>query len=171
MVAVRFGCVRWLVLAGSLAGPAWGQVEVPPEPAEPVLLALAPSADFRTGPVEQELPRRPAARLSLTATTPLHTFGAPPTGLDVGLQWRQPLANNQAVDITAWRRVNQQPDAMSLIEQREPLYGARVEMKIAPRRSGFTTDYKFIGLQLESGAKIGLRRKDGRPTVYYRAQF
>jgi hypothetical protein len=170
MVAVRGGCVRWLaggwvapaLVAGSLAGPVWAQAEPPPE-AEPVVVAL--------GPGPQDEGPRPARRLSLTATPPLNTFGTTATGIDVGLQWRQPLPNNPVVDITAWRRVNQQPDALTLIEQREPLYGARVEMKIAPRRSGFATDYKFIGLQLDSGAKIGLRRKDGRPTIYYRSQF
>jgi hypothetical protein len=170
MLAVRGGCVRWVaggwaapaLLAASLAGPAWAQAEPPPEQ-EPVVMAL--------GPVLQEQAPRPARRLSLTATPPLNTFGSTAAGIDVGLQWRQPLPNNQVIDITAWRRVHQQPDALTLIEQREPLYGARVEMKIAPRRSGFTTDYKFIGLQLDSGAKIGLRRKDGRPTIYYRAQF
>ena len=57
-----------------------------------------------------------------------------------------------------------------MIQDREPMFGARVEMRITARRS-FATELKAIGLQLDNGAKIMLRRKDGNPTLYYRQQF
>ena len=57
-----------------------------------------------------------------------------------------------------------------MIQDREPTFGARVEMRITSRRS-FATELKAIGLQLDNGAKIMLRRKDGNPTLYYRQQF
>jgi hypothetical protein len=32
-------------------------------------------------------------------------------------------------------------------------------------------DRGFIGMQLEGGARITIKRKDGRPMVYYRSAF
>ncbi|WBY02217.1 hypothetical protein PE066_01410 [Ramlibacter tataouinensis] len=117
-----------------------------------------------------EPPRLPPLALtlrpSLPSTLPWHT------GDDIGLSWRARLAADKMVDITAWRRLPRQPfDAISQIQQRDPLYGARLEMKLAPPRSGFTTELRAIGLQLDNGARILLRRKDGNPTLYYRQQF
>lgn len=58
------------------------------------------------------------------------------------------------------------------MQLRQPGYGARIEMKLVPARaSGLVADYGFIGLQLESGARITLRKKDGKPTVVYRVKF
>ncbi len=94
------------------------------------------------------------------------------SGHDIGLNWRTRLADDRVIDITAWRRVPQQPfNAISQIRQRDLLYGARVEMKLTPARSRFATELRAIGLQLDNGARILLRRKDGNPTLYYRMQF
>ena len=72
----------------------------------------------------------------------------------------------------AWRRMNTDDDAYSLIQQRQPVYGARVEMNLAGgRKSGIATGVGFIGVQLESGARISVKRKDGRPMIYYRTSF
>lgn len=110
-------------------------------------------------------------QLSLAARTPLAASFATPGSVDIGLQWRQPLTSQQYVDITAWRRVTPPPDAMSLIQQQDPVYGARVEMKLAsPTLKRFLAD-KFIGLQLDSGARIGIKKSNGNPTLYYRNQF
>ena len=113
---------------------------------------------------------RQRPRLSLNVFTPL-VGTALPGSVDVGLQWRHPLSNQQTVDITAWRRLAPPPDALSLVQQQDTVYGARVEMKLtSPTLKRFLAD-KFIGLQLDSGARIGLRRSNGNPTIYYRNQF
>jgi hypothetical protein len=96
---------------------------------------------------------------------------APRTGVDLGFRWRQ-MVHQQQVDVTAWRRMNTDDDAYSLIQQRQPVYGARVEMKLdSAKGKGFLAEKGFIGMQLESGAKISIKRKDGRPMVYYRTSF
>jgi len=90
---------------------------------------------------------------------------------DLGLRWTQRLQSQQ-VDITAWRRMNVEDDAYALVQSREPVYGARFEMRLAAAaRRPFSLDRGFIGLQLESGARISLKRKDGRPMIYYRTSF
>jgi hypothetical protein len=140
-----------LAFAGLAAPAAWGQQ------ADSVVVAQA-------GPQQRFQPR-----LALVAPVPLP--GETGTGMQIGLQWSPPVAGGQPVDITAWHRVAPPPDALSLIQQRDPAFGARVEMKIGANRSGLVSDYKFIGLQMDSGSRIGVRRKDGRPTIYYRSQF
>ena len=97
-------------------------------------------------------------------------FNAGRTSMDLGVHYRQVVYSKQ-VDLTAWRRVTGDQDAYSLIQQRQPLYGARVEMKLDSRKSAFSSERGFVGLQLESGAKISIKRKDGRPMVYYRTTF
>jgi hypothetical protein len=90
---------------------------------------------------------------------------------DLGLRWSQRVQSQQ-VDITAWRRMNTEDDAYSLVQSRQPVYGARFEMSLAAAaRSPLALDRGFIGLQLESGAKISFKRKDGRPMIYYRTTF
>jgi hypothetical protein len=115
------------------------------------------------------LPQLP--RLSLTLLPQLASQRPGPAGEDLGLQWRQPVGSDRTIDILAWRRVApRERDALSMIQDREPTFGARVEMRITARRS-FATELKAIGLQLDNGARIMLRRKDGNPTLYYRQQF
>jgi hypothetical protein len=145
------------LLAGVACSQAWAQVD------EPAWVAAAPLA----------MEARAVPSLALDLSTPV---GAPPgqggtQPLDLGLRWRQPLRNEQHVDITAWQRMSSPPDALTLVRSREPVYGARVEMKISGRRSGFMADHGFLGLQLDSGSRIMLRRKDGNPTLYYRSRF
>ena len=94
------------------------------------------------------------------------------TGIDLGLRWTQQLQSHRRIDITAWRRMNTPDDAYSLVQMREPVYGARVEMKLTPARTtAFALDAGFIGLQLQGGARITIKRKEGRPMVYYRTTF
>jgi hypothetical protein len=107
-----------------------------------------------------------------TASQP-QPFGLQPTrpSIDLGLRWSQRLQSQQ-VDITAWRRMNSDDDAYSLVQSRQPVYGARVEMNLsAGHSSAFSAIGGFVGLQLESGARISLKRKDGRPMIYYRTSF
>ena len=107
-------------------------------------------------------PRNPAALSpAVAATRP---------NLDVGLHFRQTVESRQ-VDVTAWRRMTQQQDVSLLAQQNAPLYGARVEMKLSPARTPLFADKGFVGLQLESGARIQLKRSQGRPMVYYRNSF
>ena len=94
------------------------------------------------------------------------------TSVDFGLRWTHKLQSQHRIDVTAWRRMNTADDAYSLIQNREPVYGARVEMNIKPAKVSFMgLEKAFLGFQLESGAKISIKRKDGRPMVYYRTTF
>ncbi len=92
--------------------------------------------------------------------------------IDFGLQWRYTLDSNYRIDVTAWRRMVT-PDAITVTEAiREPSYGARVEMRISTTTSrGFTADKGFLGFQLDSGARISVKRKNGGPMFYYRNAF
>jgi hypothetical protein len=99
-----------------------------------------------------------------------NSFASQPS-MDLGLRWRQVVRSKQ-VDVTAWRRMTTDDDAYSLIQQRQPMYGARVEMQLGDgNKSRLNAVGGFLGFQLESGAKITVKRKDGRPMVYYRTSF
>lgn len=96
------------------------------------------------------------------------------SGVDLGLRFSHRFQNQNQIDVTAWRRVAGPDDAYTLIQMREPVYGARVEMKmnIKPAKfNAFGIDKGLLGFQLESGARISIKRKDGRPMVYYRTAF
>lgn len=87
--------------------------------------------------------------------------------VDFGVRW-----NRGQLDVTAWRRMSTAEDAYTLMQMQQPVYGARVEMNLKPARTGIVAlDRGFIGLQLQSGARITIKRKDGRPMVYYRTAF
>ena len=90
--------------------------------------------------------------------------------VDFGLRWSQ-----KQIDVMAWRRMNTPDDAYSLVQMREqPVYGARVEMNLAAaagKKNSFGIDRGFLGMQLESGARISIKRKNGGPMVYYRTSF
>ena len=91
--------------------------------------------------------------------------------IDLGLRFSQRV-QSQHVDIMAWRRMSSDDDAYSLVTSRQPVYGARVEMNLsAAGRSGLAADLGFVGLQMESGARISIKRKNGGPMVYYRSNF
>lgn len=92
--------------------------------------------------------------------------------LDVGLHWRHTLSNNYRLDITAWRRLSSPVHDLALGTARETTYGARVELNLKPaRKTGLVTDLRFIGVQLQGGGRITVKRKDGRPMLYYRTSF
>lgn len=110
------------------------------------------------------------SRLSLNLAAPLPGT-ALPGSVDVGLQWRQAILQQRTIDITAWRRMSPPTDALALIQQRDPVYGARFEMKLKSNTPKTLFADRFIGMQLDSGARIGIRRSNGNPTVYYRNQF
>lgn len=94
------------------------------------------------------------------------------TGVDVGLRFTQRLQSQHQIDVTAWRRLNNPDDAYTLIQMRQPVYGARVELNLKPvRKSGLALDRGFVGFQMEGGGRITIKRKDGRPMVYYRTSF
>jgi hypothetical protein len=107
-----------------------------------------------------------------SAARGLPGLGATPSTLDLGLHLRHTMQGNRQIDLTAWRRLAAEQDAYTLIQQRQPAYGARVEMKLSPARATpLLFDRSFIGLQLQGGARISIKRKDGRPMVYYRTTF
>ena len=111
-----------------------------------------------------------SALASPSPTSLAGTGGQRPT-VDLGLPMRHTMDNNQEIDVTAWRRLTQQPDAYTLIQQQEPRYGARVEMNLAKSRKGLFAERGFVGLQLEGGARISVKRKNGGPMLYYRTAF
>lgn len=111
-----------------------------------------------------------------TPRTGMQSYGlnAPATSIDLGVRWSQRLSNQQQIDVTAWRRMSMDQDAYSLIQrQQQPVYGARVELNLAKssKKAGLAADLGFIGLQLEGGARISIKRKHGGPMVYYRTSF
>ena len=91
--------------------------------------------------------------------------------VNLGLQWRYVLDNNRRVDITAWREVGRPNDALAMIQLQDPGYGARVEMQLAGSRSPLVAERGFVGVRLDGGARITLRRSGGKPMIYYRNQF
>jgi hypothetical protein len=100
----------------------------------------------------------------------------PQTSVDLGVRWSQRLSGAHQIDVTAWRRMRMDDDAYSLIQrQQQPVYAARVELNLAESssKSGLMADLKnrFIGLQLESGGRISIKRKNGGAMVYYRTAF
>lgn len=100
-------------------------------------------------------------------------LGGYPTTVDLGLHWRYTSDSNYRFDVSAWRRVNP-PDAASLVATNDSSYGARVEMRLdSAQHSGFVADKGFLGFQLESGARITLRKSSGggKPMLYYRSKF
>lgn len=100
----------------------------------------------------------------------------PQASVDLGVRWIQRLNSQHQIDVTAWRRMMMEQDAYSLIQrQQQPVYAARVELNLAESssKSGLMADLKsrFIGLQLESGGRISIKRKNGGAMVYYRTAF
>ena len=98
--------------------------------------------------------------------------GFSPNSMDLGLHWRYTLDSDYRVDVTAWRRLVP-ADALTLVQTREASYGARVEMRLGGGmpKGGFVAERGFVGLQLESGARVTLKRSGGKPMVYYRSKF
>ncbi|MEJ5989193.1 hypothetical protein WG902_04285 [Ramlibacter sp. PS3R-8] len=109
----------------------------------------------------------------------VHSYGLnpPQPSVDLGVRWIQRLNSQHQIDVTAWRRMMMDQDAYSLIQrqQQQPLYAARVELNLAESSSkaGLMADLKsrFVGLQLESGGRISVKRKNGGAMVYYRTAF
>jgi hypothetical protein len=121
-------------------------------------------------------PRHPTLGLALGLTsTDGQGLKAPGNtsapALDLGLHWRLSRDSQYRVDVTAWRRMTPY-DAFTLAQHRQPEYGARFEMQVgAMPASGFVAERGFLGLQLESGARISVRKSHGKPMFYYRTRF
>ncbi len=136
----------------------------------------------RTSRIDMTLlpPRRSALGLSVGMVSldgPVLAPFAPrpgfsPNGMDLGVHWRYTLDSHYRVDVTAWRRIIP-ADALTLVQTREPSYGARVEMRLGGGmpKGGLVAERGFLGLQLESGARVTLKRSGGKPMVYYRSKF
>jgi hypothetical protein len=132
----------------------------------------APRVDVSLSPADGR-GLSPVVGFSSGATAPSPAGPQPQRpSLDVGLRWSHPIQSQQ-IDVTAWRRMNTpDDDAYTLAQMRQPTYGARVELDLSPvRKNRFALDRGFIGMQLEGGARITIKRKDGRPMVYYRTAF
>ena len=94
------------------------------------------------------------------------------SAVTLGMHWRYSPDSNSRIDILAWRRVSPPADALALVQSHQGDYGARVEMKLGQgRRSGLVADRAFLGMQLDGGARVGLKRSAGKPMVYYRNNF
>jgi len=97
-------------------------------------------------------------------------LAAPGPSADIGLHWRSSSNGNYDVEVSAWRHLAT-PDALEMVLQRQASYGARFEMQLPSPHHGFVADRGFLGMQLESGARITVRRKEHVPMLYYRNQF
>jgi hypothetical protein len=123
-------------------------------------------------------PRRSALGLALgmtNGTGPGFSAGGPYPGatpsVDLGFHWRYTLDSQYRIDVTAWHRMAP-TDAIDLVQTHQPSYGARVEMRLGSLpKSGFVAARGFLGVQLDGGARISLRRSAGRPMLYYRTGF
>jgi hypothetical protein len=92
-------------------------------------------------------------------------------GIDLGFHWRYTMNSQYRIDVAAWRRMAV-ADAIDLVQSREPAYGARVEMGLGSMpKTGFVADRGFLGVQLNGGARITVRRSAGKPMLYYRSNF
>ena len=113
----------------------------------------------------------PVFGISSVGGSPVGVVGLQPqrTALDVGVRWTRKFHEHWQVDVTAWRRMGSE-DAYTLAQAQEPVYGARVEMKLKPA-SPLSLEGGLVGMQLESGARISIRRKNGGPMIYYRTSF
>lgn len=159
-----------MVACAWVAAPALAQYDTfaaANDAGESVVLAL--------GPAFPGDPAKPLRGLALDVRPSLPSPNLAPNSTDFGLKWRQPFGSHgNTVDIAAWRRNTPPSDALSMIQQRDPVFGARVEFQLTSSNSRFVSDLRemrFIGLQLDSGAKIGIRRTNGNPTLYYRMTF
>jgi hypothetical protein len=124
----------------------------------------------------------PAGRSAVGVSLGVTTSGGPALGayvpggpmLDLGLQWRYEMDGAYRLDVTAWRRVGN-VDAIALIQSRDPNFGARVEMGFASGKQtsgkAFVADRGFVGMQLDGGARVTVKRSGGRPMLYYRNTF
>ncbi len=186
------------VLAMFVACPlAWAQ-DSGPRPAEAAAAQARAEAPVRVQVQTSTLPRLesqdtgfqaprvdvslfPARSAGLGAVVGMSGFtprqplplGLAPTGpsVDFGVRWSHKLQSQNQIDITAWRRMNVAEDAYTLIQARQPVYGARVEMNLKSSSGIVAFDRGFLGLQLESGARISIKRKNGGPMLYYRTTF
>lgn len=188
--------VRWhaAALAVCVACPmAWAQQDAGSTPVETALAEARADAPLRVQVQTSALPRlelqdsgfqAPRVDVSLfpanaggvgavfgvsgfTGRQPLPLGLAPVRpSVDLGVRW-----NRNQIDITAWRRMTAADDAYSLIQAKQPMYGARVEMNLKASNGILALDRGFIGLQLEGGGRISIKRKNGGPMVYYRTAF
>ncbi len=186
------GCCCWPSLAAQAQDAAPAPAAIGPRVEAPLRMELDASLLPRIGspdapgtqPPRVGLSLLPARGSGLGPAMGMTGFSlVPPTGpvtpelqprpsLDLGVHWRHTFDSSQQIDVTAWRRLNAGDDAYSLAQQRQPVYGARVEMRLQPAsRSGFLADRGFIGLQLQGGARISIKRRNGKPMVYYRTTF
>ena len=120
-------------------------------------------------------PRQPSLGLALGLTsTDGSAFIAPGNGsapaVDLGLHWRYDSVYR--IDVSAWMRMaSPPPEAASLLQDAQPNYGARFEMRINSAPHTLFADRGLLGLQLDGGARIGVRRYAGHPMIYYRTSF
>lgn len=151
----------WLMLLGAVAaGPvASAQRAVPGLPGGVDVLMLADPVPPPGASVQWARPAGP------TSTS----VGA--AGLKLGLQWRTTPVSGQQLRAQFWRRVplnapHWQGGQGGWVE---PVYGARVEMQLAPRKRLKLRD--LLGMQLDNGARLSVRPRKGRVSLYYRVQF
>lgn len=100
-------------------------------------------------------------------------WAANASSVDYGIHWRVTLDSSYRFDVTAYRYLSN-ADAISLIENHDPSYGARLELgmgSLQGHSKGFVADRGFLGFQLEGGARLMVRRSHRSPMLYYRNTF
>lgn len=91
-----------------------------------------------------------------------------PGQLNLALRWRQQSLGGHAVDASIWHSLTADPGLTDPADT-EPLYGAQVEMELRSDRKAALRD--LLGMKLDNGARISLRRRNGQMAIYYRVQF
>ena len=159
-------CLALALVAGTAAAPVVAQVQAPA------------SADWliaQVGPDQQ--PLRVQVRTSALPRIEAQDSGFQAPRVDVSIS---PADGHGLSPVLGFSSAAPAPTPAGLQPQRpsldvglrQPTYGARVELNLSPvRKSGLALDRGFVGMQLEGGARITIKRKDGRPMVYYRSAF
>lgn len=122
------------------------------------------------------LPRVDLALLAPTASPPRDPLRLvqesqglrAPGQLNLALRLRQQSVGGHAVDASIWHSLTTDP-RRAQDPDREPLYGAQVEMELRSDRKAALRD--LLGMKLDNGGKISLRRRNGHFAIYYRMQF
>lgn len=95
----------------------------------------------------------------------------PQRGTDLSLRWRTVLPGGEWLHVSAWHALVPASAAAGLASS-APTMGTRLELHLKPAPVfGFMAEARAIGLQLDGGAKITLKRRNGGLMVQYRMQF
>jgi hypothetical protein len=110
----------------------------------------------------------PTSSVTLQGTPASSGLRASPS-LNLGLRWRPAPVAGRNVDAQLFRRVSKTTERDDDWQIDAPLYGAKVEMQMSrPQRVSLRD---LLGVQLDNGARVSVRPRNGKLSLYYRVQF